>query len=1385
MESCSVCYSSFSSEDADAVPRRLPCDHVACTQCLRDCFEEASERRDPGEPAGPGVRCPECFTLFIFESVEAVPVCDIDAAAAETGEGGTDDGLGNGEGGLGEGPAQAGGSSAAATTATAAPSSPAKATSKFAAFVSANKAESHIPTFGPVEGQEEEGGDADGEGEDGGRVCKVHGCKNRAVGNVAVCALHTKREGPAQAGGSSAAATTATAAPSSPAKATSKFAAFVSANKAESHIPTFGPVEGQEEEGGDADGEGEDGGRVCKVHGCNNRAVGNVAVCALHTKRLSVVSVSAMVHKFKDTKLSSVALKSDKVEVNRGGVAGAGEAGFDPHAIGERFRRQERLELGEAVALIEAVKNIFREEDNMVELEAPVMVVGDVHGQYFDLLNILKRWRPDRNLLFLGDYVDRGQFSCEVILHLFALKLRHPGKVFLIRGNHECSSVSAHFGFKEECKMKYGLTVYYRFLLAFQTMPICALILTNLGRIFGCHGGISPDIKRLSDIEEIDRFAEPEMEGPLCDMLWADPLNEDDSHKLTDDEYQQFLDTDYVTNQVRGCSYMFGYHAVQRFLRENRLMYMVRAHEVQEEGFRSHFPSPVWALAAAAAAAEDGDFSDEDSDLGSEEEEEANSYDQVLADTSRHLNPTVLTVFSAPNYCDRYRNKAAVLHIERPGYYTVNLLEAEPHPTPVRDCDVNVMQVLATGNTCPYMPTTFRDFLKVAVELGRAVKPTSTNTSTVTEDLAAAAAAAGTLLPESERELALGDGDAEGAELNDNHDDDDDGSAAAAAAAAGTADACADADAGAGGMAASGLVPPPPPGPAPAPVPPTGGGGGGGEEMSPPRRPPRPEHKAEGGNGAVVEAILPSFAPKVRRGPSRMTSAPVLGGGGGGSRSSSFGSAASRRRRRSSGGSSVGSGASLDLGNGGRGGRNSSGKAGGGSAEGEDDDGGGGSGEAEEDSDEDSSSFFGVMSSFSRRSMRGLGLLDVRSSSPGVGRLTRQNTWSVGAPKAPVSEAYRKAHARDGINEMHPEILNRRISSQETGAMEASRASILSASTASVTPKSGSGNGNGDEFSFTTLEDLLFGPRDPSGDGGGGGGGSGGGGGGGGGHKKTSTAPGSVLGEGQQGGGDDDDASPAPASRDVRRQFSLDMNVGSPKSRMRDSRSTTASTKELAALMSNTSISQLAGMDGDVEVDIDPTDAENDAIAVENGSIGNVGGSTATASGLNLSPFNSNWSSSQPRSRDASFEAEGMMTPSPRSRKGSVGGESPSPSPSQILFTHEEIVVLKLLFSLFDRGGKNFITREDIIAYAEEGGDFAQLKEVDAFMEAIDADTDGKVGLSDYINFAARLKGIHLLQQQMTMGVPPSESFDDGTPATLVTEPAEPPSVGEPVAYGE
>jgi hypothetical protein len=80
----------------------------------------------------------------------------------------------------------------------------------------------------------------------------------------------------------------------------------------------------------------------------------------------------------------------------------------------------------------------------------------------------------DNTYLFLGDYVDRGYYSCEVMLYLLSLKIMYPDKIWLLRGNHECASVSGHFGFKEECKTKYGVNIYYSFLLLFQTMPLAA-----------------------------------------------------------------------------------------------------------------------------------------------------------------------------------------------------------------------------------------------------------------------------------------------------------------------------------------------------------------------------------------------------------------------------------------------------------------------------------------------------------------------------------------------------------------------------------------------------------------------------------------------------------------------------------------------------------------------------------------------------------------------------------------------------------------------------------------------------------------------------------------------------------------------------------------------
>jgi serine/threonine-protein phosphatase 2B catalytic subunit len=135
---------------------------------------------------------------------------------------------------------------------------------------------------------------------------------------------------------------------------------------------------------------------------------------------------------------------------------------IEPEDLIRRFRQQERLELGEAMDILNRAKIILSKESNVLRIDAPVIAVGDIHGQFYDLLNLLDEGgKPGQengdSYLFLGDYVDRGSFSCEVIFLLLAYKIAYPDKIFLLRGNHECGSVSGHMGFKEECKIKYGV----------------------------------------------------------------------------------------------------------------------------------------------------------------------------------------------------------------------------------------------------------------------------------------------------------------------------------------------------------------------------------------------------------------------------------------------------------------------------------------------------------------------------------------------------------------------------------------------------------------------------------------------------------------------------------------------------------------------------------------------------------------------------------------------------------------------------------------------------------------------------------------------------------------------------------------------------------------
>lgn len=258
-----------------------------------------------------------------------------------------------------------------------------------------------------------------------------------------------------------------------------------------------------------------------------------------------------------------------------------------------------RLPLKYACELVIAANKTFVDLPTLVDVNADknFVVCGDVHGQLGDLCKIFDMYgspSSDKPFLFNGDYVDRGDYSVECLILLLAYRVADPTCLHLNRGNHETKSMNRLYGFERECNSRYSAAFYDLCCELFENIPLVHVINK---RAFITHGGLfANDNISLDSIRNIDRRGEPSEASLFSDLLWADPFEGNGRRP-----------------SPRGVGMTFGMDVTKNFLKFNKLDFIIRSHEMQENGF-------------------------------------------VMMHNKR-----CITVFSAPNYCGQMNNLGAVL----------------------------------------------------------------------------------------------------------------------------------------------------------------------------------------------------------------------------------------------------------------------------------------------------------------------------------------------------------------------------------------------------------------------------------------------------------------------------------------------------------------------------------------------------------------------------------------------------------------------------------------------------------------------------------------------------------------------------------------------------
>lgn len=244
-----------------------------------------------------------------------------------------------------------------------------------------------------------------------------------------------------------------------------------------------------------------------------------------------------------------------------------------------------KLEFSELAELIEEAFKVLSSEEPLIEVSANrVLMVGDTHGDFESTKSLIKRFLSNYDkLIFLGDYVDRGYEQVGNINYLLSLKVAMPEKIILLRGNHETPTANMYYGFREQAYSKYGLEGYQLYSMVFSQLPFIVILNEEVVIL---HGGIPKPIPKTSELRSLKKgLVDLNERNPSeFQILWNDPREE----------------VSGFTPSIRGHGiFFFGEDVFSEFMEVNGFKFMVRAHEVFENGFKYFFNERLLSIFSA------------------------------------------------------------------------------------------------------------------------------------------------------------------------------------------------------------------------------------------------------------------------------------------------------------------------------------------------------------------------------------------------------------------------------------------------------------------------------------------------------------------------------------------------------------------------------------------------------------------------------------------------------------------------------------------------------------------------------------------------------------------------------------------------------------------